>query len=179
TCDQAQFDGVLATGENDRDGCRGRLRGERSRVTTSTNHCDLSAHEFARERRQSIHSTFCPAVFNADIAVLDIACLNEALPERGNGIFECSGRSAVEEPDNRHRRLLRPRRERPRSQRAAEKRDELAPLHSITSSARASSVGGISRPSAFAVLRLMTSSYLVGACTGRSAGFSPLRIRST
>ena len=52
-------------------------------------------------------------------------------------------------------------------------------LHSITSSARASSVGGTSRPSALAVLRLMTSSYLVGACTGRSAGFSPLRMRST
>ena len=51
--------------------------------------------------------------------------------------------------------------------------------HSITSSARASSVGGTSRPSALAVLRLMTSSYLVGACTGRSAGFSPLRMRST
>src|SRR6185369_12428083 len=51
--------------------------------------------------------------------------------------------------------------------------------HSITSSARASSVGGISRPRALAVLRLTTSSYLVGACTGRSAGFSPLRMRST
>ena len=36
--------------------------------------------------------------------------------------------------------LLRARRERPRSRRAAEQRDELAPLHSITSSARASSV---------------------------------------
>src|SRR5262245_9463901 len=51
--------------------------------------------------------------------------------------------------------------------------------HSITSSARASNVGGISRPSALAVLRLMTSSYLVGFCTGRSAGLSPLRMRST
>src|SRR3989442_1277355 len=51
--------------------------------------------------------------------------------------------------------------------------------HSITSSARARSVGGTSRPSALAVLRLITSSYLVGACTGRSAGFSPLRMRST
>src|SRR5215813_13091409 len=59
-----------------------------------------------------------------------------------------------------------------------EPHDELA-LHSITSSARASSVGGTCRPSAFAVFRLITSSYLVGACTGRSAGFSPLRIRST
>src|SRR5262245_51640772 len=53
------------------------------------------------------------------------------------------------------------------------------PGYSITSSARASRVGGTSRPSALAVLRLMTSSYLVGACTGRSAGFSPLRMRST
>jgi hypothetical protein len=38
--------------------------------------------------------------------------------------------------------LLRPRRERPRGRRAAEKRYERAPIHSITSSARASSVGG-------------------------------------
>ena len=52
-------------------------------------------------------------------------------------------------------------------------------LYSITSSARASKDGGRVRPSAFAVLRLITSSYLVGACTGRSAGFSPLRMRST
>src|SRR5262249_57628839 len=78
--------------------------------------------------------------------------------------------------------LLRARRERPRS-RAAEQRDELAPLqlcgHSITSSALASNVAGISIPIALAVLRLITSSYLVGACTGRLAGFSPLRIRST
>src|SRR5262249_55545181 len=41
------------------------------------------------------------------------------------------------------------------------------------------SVAGTSRPSALAVLRLMSSSYLVGACTGKSAGFSPLRMRST
>jgi hypothetical protein len=49
----------------------------------------------------------------------------------------------------------------------------------ITSSAVANSVSGMVRPSALAVLRLMTSSNLVGACTGRSAGFSPLRMRST
>src|SRR6266536_2576978 len=51
--------------------------------------------------------------------------------------------------------------------------------HSITSSARASRVGGISRPSALAVLRLITSSYLVGCSTGSSAGFAPLRIWPT
>ena len=38
--------------------------------------------------------------------------------------------------------LLRVRRQRPRRRRAAEQRDKLAPPHSITSSARASSVGG-------------------------------------
>ena len=32
-----------------------------------------------------------------------------------------------------------------------------------------------SERSALAVLRLRTSSYLVGACTGKSAGFSPFR----
>src|SRR6266567_8216540 len=75
--------------------------------------------------------------------------------------------------------LLRARRERPCNGRAAEQRDELAAPHSITSSARASSDVGRSRPIALAVLRLITSSYFVGACTGRSAGFSPLRMRST
>ena len=53
--------------------------------------------------------------------------------------------------------LLRARHDRPR-RRAAEPRDERAPFHSITSSARASSDGGMSRPSAFAVLRLITNS---------------------
>src|SRR5262249_17182820 len=64
--------------------------------------------------------------------------------------------------------------QRPRGRRAAEQRDEIAAPHSITSSASASSVGGTSLPSALAVLRLITDSYLVSACTGRSAGFSPL-----
>src|SRR5262245_16064291 len=64
-------------------------------------------------------------------------------------------------------------------ERSAEQRDEIAPPHSITSSARACRVSGTVRPSAFAVLRLITSANLVGICTGRSAGLSPLRIRST
>src|SRR6516165_8072058 len=76
-------------------------------------------------------------------------------------------------------RLLRPRRERPRG-RAAEQRDELAAItHSITSSARASSVGGTARPSALAVLTLMTISIFVENSIGRSPGFAPFRILST
>src|SRR5436190_9493597 len=44
--------------------------------------------------------------------------------------------------------------------------------HSITSSARKRIAVGTSRPSALAVLRLITSLNLIGICTGRSAGFS-------
>src|SRR5262249_43800502 len=51
--------------------------------------------------------------------------------------------------------------------------------YSITSSTRVSSDDGTVRSSALAVFRLITSSNLVAACTGKSAGFSPLRMRST
>ena len=51
--------------------------------------------------------------------------------------------------------------------------------HSITRSARSNSDGGIVRPSALAVLRLMTSSNFVVCSTGRSPGFAPFRILST
>jgi hypothetical protein len=47
---------------------------------------------------------------------------------------------------------------------------QLAAPHSITSSARASSIGGTSRPRAFAVVRLMTMSNLVGCSTTTSKG---------
>src|SRR5262249_45309194 len=78
----------------------------------------------------------------------------------------------------RRHRLLRARRERPRGRPPAEQRDEFAASHhSITSAAMASSPGGKLRPNALAVLRLITSSNLVDCMTGRSAGFSPLRIR--
>src|SRR5437660_1743598 len=64
--------------------------------------------------------------------------------------------------------LLRTYRQRPRRRRAAEQRDELAAVHSITSSARASSVGGTSMPSALAIATLMMRSNLVGCSTGMS-----------
>ncbi len=53
------------------------------------------------------------------------------------------------------------------------------PPYSITSSARASSVGGMFKPMVLAVVRLITSSNLVGCSIGRSAGFAPRKILST
>ena len=52
-----------------------------------------------------------------------------------------------------HGRLLRARRQRPRDGCAAEQRNELAPVHSITSSARSRIEVGIATPIALAVFR--------------------------
>jgi hypothetical protein len=65
-----------------------------------------------------------------------------------------------------------------RCRRAADETYELASLHSITSLAKASNVGGIERPSAFAVFMLITSSNLVACSTGKSAGLAPFSILS-
>src|SRR5258708_31229657 len=122
-----------------------------------------------------------PAIIDPNIAAFRPPEFLQPVSERGDTClpFRIVGsRHQYTNAPRMIRRLLRPRRERPCG-RNSEQRDERAPLHSITSSARASRVGGTSRPSAFAVLRLITSSYLVGACTGKSAGLSPLRMRST
>jgi hypothetical protein len=57
----------------------------------------------------------------------------------------------------------------------------LAPMrrYSITSSARASSVGGTSRPRMRAVCALISISNLADCSTGKSAGLVPLRMRPT
>src|SRR5262249_41862385 len=62
-------------------------------------------------------------------------------------------------------------REVPRSAITGCEQSQQGSAYSITSSARASSIGGTSRPSALAVLRSITSSNLVGCRTGKSAGF--------
>src|SRR5262249_25438866 len=130
--------------------------------------------------RQTIILALRPAIFDRDVLTFDVTGFTQPLAECGQGSRIGRGRCAVEKTDQRDRWLLRPRQDRPADGRpAAEHWDELAAPHSIPPAGRASSVGGTSRPSALAVLRLITSSYLTGACTGRSAGFSPFRMRST
>src|SRR5262249_36529123 len=111
-----------------------------------------------------------------NVLTQNVAGFSKALLEGGQAARRIDN---VKKPDHRHRRLLRARRQRPCSRRAAEQRDKRAAVHSITSSARASSVGGISRPRAFAVVMFMLRSNLVGCSTGISAAFVPRRILST
>src|SRR5215510_14071461 len=177
--DKTEPDRVLGRNKGDRDrrGCRlgsGR-RGGRAR----DDYGDLSANQFSRQLRQSIVLVLGEAVDDYYVLALHMADVFEAQAECAQTVRHRVRRSGVKEPNHRHRRLLRIRRERPRG-RAAKQRDELAALHhSITSSASASSLGGMSRPSAFAATTLMTSSYLLGISTGRSPGFAPLRMRAT
>src|SRR5262249_29840567 len=119
------------------------------------------------------------AVFKSDVATLDVAGFSQTLLDCFNKARVWNWRHAAEYADYRYHWLLRSRRERPHGRRTAKERDERAPLHSITSSASATNLSGIRRPNVLEVLRLITSSNLVGRSTGKSEGFSPLRIRPT
>src|SRR5437899_1673927 len=140
---------------------------------------DLETSKLGSHVRKSLGVTFRRPVFDDQVLSFDVAEFPQPVAQRVEIGGVLCRRYRFQNPDSIDLPpLLRVRYERPCG-RATEKRDKLPPLHSITSSARASSVVGTVRPSALAVLRLITSSYFVGACTGRSAGFSPLRIRST
>jgi hypothetical protein len=128
------------------------------------------------KRRQSLILAVRPAEIDCQVLAVNEAALGKSALECCRQVRRILGGSRTEEPDHRNRRLLRARRERPRD-RAAEQSDKLAPSHSITSSASNCIELGTSMPSALAVCRLMTSSNLFDCKTGKSAGFSPLRIR--
>src|SRR6516162_8950739 len=121
--------------------------------------------------------TLRPAVFDHHVLSFSPARLAESLVERSYKRSGGAGRPHAEKTDHRHRPLLRARGARRYRHRASQQEQQLAAVHhSMTSSARARIEGGTVRPSSFAVLRLTTSSKVVGCWTGRSAGFSPLRI---
>src|SRR5262249_53393546 len=141
--------------------------------------CD--SDEFGGVFGIAVVSARAPANVDPRVAAADPAQFLQPLPEgrhESPAIRVVLGQIEQHADASHALALLRARRVRPR-RRADERRDERAARHSITSSARASRVGGTSSPSAPAVFRLMTSSYLSGACTGRSPGLAPLRMRST
>src|SRR5262249_21261267 len=104
----------------------------------------LTVHHFSRKSRQPVVLPAGPAVFDRDVLPLNKANFPQALVECGYQRRRFAGCLVCVDKADKRDGLLRARRERPRCRRAADKGDELAPFHSITSSARASSVGGIS-----------------------------------
>src|SRR6516225_4202654 len=122
---------------------------------------------------------FGPAHVDANVASYDPPGLRQRLLERPEPSLKvciiCGDRE--KHADAPYALSLLPlRRKRPHCCRAAEQRDEGATFHSMTSSATTCRVCDTVRPSALAVLRLMTKSNLVGCTTGRSAGLAPLRM---
>src|SRR5262249_32442203 len=178
--DQAGADRVPSRRENDGDDRRRLLGSQDHGSARRDNNINLALDEFGGNLRGALGSTLRPAILDRDRTTLNPAEFAQSLYKSGGPLALSRRRGRAQVPDDRQlRRLLRARAERPRSCRAAEHRDERAPLHSITSSARASRVGGISMPRAFAVVKLMTRSNFVGCSTGISPGFVPRRILST
>src|SRR4029077_3360742 len=97
-----------------------------------SDHRHLTAYQIGREVGQSVGLVLRPAILDRHILALDVAGFTKALAEIACTIDRRRSCRAAEESYYRHRRLLRTRSQRP-SHRAAEKRDELAPSHSITS----------------------------------------------
>jgi hypothetical protein len=98
----------------------------RSGTSGRGDHRDLSADQFGHQLRPSIRLILGPAVFDRHVLALCKTSFFQTLAKCTQPVRTAVRRCDVEEPDHRHRRLLRPRRERPRRNRAAEQRDELA-----------------------------------------------------
>src|SRR6266545_3938449 len=87
---------------------------ERRGNSARGDHVDPSVNQFDRQLRQPIELTFGEPIYDRHVLALDVAGVFETLAECAQKFFHRSGRSGIEKPDHRHRRLLRARRERPR-----------------------------------------------------------------
>src|SRR5438477_6487725 len=142
---------------------------------------DLEGNEFGRESGEPLELPLGISVFDQDVAALDVTELTQSLAE---GLWQVgtSGQVDGRQPSYSSDlgRLLGLGGERCGEKAASQSADERSPRgHWMISSARCSKDWGIVSPRALAVLRLMTSSNLVGCSTGRSAAFAPLRSLST
>jgi hypothetical protein len=164
---------------DDRDRARGGLRRMDRGRAHRADRLGTEADELRCHRRQLIEALVRHTGDDLDLDFAPRARPGEALAERDDPHVHIFGLPGMQEADPPFAPRLGPGAKRPGERCPAEKRDELPAPHSMTSSARSTSRGGTSRPSAFAVLRLITSSNFSGWMTGRSAGFSPFRMRPT
>ena len=163
---------------DDRD-CGGRPHRGRGwlRPPTGRDQLDICADEVGRQCRQASGIVVRPAVFDLQISPFGETCLIEPKAKSGEPGRESGGRGPAQHADPAL--LLRPTRPWQRCRSPAEQRKQPTAPHSMISSARSRIAGGIVRPIAWAVFRMMTSWNFVGCWTGRSAGLAPLRILAT
>src|SRR6516164_10667446 len=127
--DKTELNGVFADTEYNRNG-RGRSLGGdcNSRAGGRRDHSHMAADQVSDQRCHTIILALQPVVLDYYVLAFDVAGLAQPPTERGRRARPAFRRSTVNKADHGQRRLLRSRRERPRSCRAAEKRDELAPV---------------------------------------------------
>ena len=145
-----------------------KLREENARLRSSEN----NAHSVLREiynDPDAPHGVrvkaagLGPARHDCHIMVFAVANFAEALTKRRKKPApKPAGRSGREHANYRRSALLGPCCKRPSSGNTAKETDELAPPHSITSSARSRIDGGTVRPSALAVLVFTAISNFTG-----------------
>src|SRR5215831_11949625 len=158
--DQAGGDRIAHLCEYDRQGAGSVLQRHHGRLIAGENSIRPHPHEFGSEASQALVIPAWPALLDVDIATFDPPEILQARAERRHA--ELAFGVLLRQPRNQHAdavhllALLGARRQRPR-RRAAEERDELAPSHSINSSACSRKASGIVRPIAFAV-RMLTAS---------------------
>src|SRR5215510_9253333 len=131
TADEAKLHWICRGREDD--GYRGdcRFGGERSRSTGRRDHLHLAMNQIGYQCRQSVVLPLRPPPFDRYVAGFDVTGFAQPSAKCGDGPRVATlGRTGVDEPDYRHPRLLRARRERPRNSRTANERDKLAAFHS-------------------------------------------------
>ena len=139
-CHKAEFDRVASTRKYDRNGLRHCLsRKARDAAAGRSNYRYAPADQFGRQCRQSLVMAVCPAVFGVTFRPSTYPSSLRPVRNAPTRYSDSAGERPLRNPITGIACCARAR-ERPRSRRTAEQRDELAPLHSITSSARASSI---------------------------------------
>src|SRR5262245_57296516 len=136
---QAAADHVVGHSD-DRDYLRRALHGSDGRVAKGDDEINVLRDKLASQHWRALAKAFSPSKQEADIASLFPTDRLHVAPERFGECLNDVLAIGPQYADHGHR-LLRARRERPRGRRTAEQRDEGAPPHFFTSSARASSVG--------------------------------------
>src|SRR5262249_24954835 len=149
--DEPGIDRVAARCKNDGDRAGRPLRRKGPGRTRRHDDVWFGADQLGSKIRKSIILPVRPPVLDNDGLPLDMAQLLQLLQKRVDVRLLQSGRGRAQEADAGNLAgLLSSCGERPYDHRAANQRNELPPPHSITSSARASTVGGILSPSALA-----------------------------
>jgi hypothetical protein len=96
--------------------CRSRSLGRQRRgaAASCNNDGHSAADQISGKFRKSLMLTLGPAIFDRDILALNVTNFAKATMERGQELRELGGGCIGKVANHRHRRLLRPRHQRPR-----------------------------------------------------------------